>query len=93
MKITLRTKILQRFKSNWREGKHGFVNAQVIEDIMHPITGKKHETIGRELRRMAELGLLEKQEMKIGNAKVASIYYKYIATQNELLSKYMQETI
>lgn len=93
MKITLRQQILSRFRKNWKAGSHGFVNAQVIEDIMHPITGRKHETIGRELRRMAEENLLTKEEMKIGNAKVASVYYKYIPTGHELISKYMQETI
>jgi hypothetical protein len=93
MKITLRQQILHRFKKNWREGKNGFVNAQVIEDIMHPITGRKHETIGRELRRMAEEDILIREEMKIGNAKVASVYYKYVPSHHELLSKYMQETI
>ncbi len=95
MKITTRDHILKRFRENWKKGKDGFANAQLIEDVLHPITGRKHETIGRELRRMAEEGLLEAQEMKLDNAKVASIYYKYIPTRNEILSanfKRMNET-
>ncbi len=78
MITTLREHLINRFHKNYLDGKQDFVNAQVIEDIMHPITNRKHETIGRELRRMAEDGLLERKEMKIPPYKVSSVYYKYI---------------
>lgn len=78
MKTTLRQHLLRRFYKNYKDGKIGFVNAQVIEDIMHPVTGRKHETIGRELRRLAEDGWLEAKEMKIAPYKKSSVYYKYL---------------
>lgn len=77
MKITLREQIIHRFKRNYQDGKTGFVNSQSIQDVMHPITGRKHETIARELRRMAVDGILEKDEIKLPTSKVASVYYKY----------------
>lgn len=89
MKETLRSQILKRFKINWKNGQDGFVNSQVIQDVLHPITGRKHETIGRALRLLAEEGLLESQTMKKEGSKVASVYYRYIPTNNEQLSMFM----
>ena len=88
-KITLRQHLLNRFRSNWKKGNHSFVNSQIIQDVMHPITGKKHETIGRELRLLAEEGLLQKEVMKQKGSKVASVYYKYIPTEHEQVSMFM----
>lgn len=78
MKTTIRQHILRRFHTNYKAGKTGWVNAQVIEDILHPIINHKHESIGRELRRLADEGWLEAKEMKIPPYTVASIYYKYL---------------
>lgn len=86
MKITLKELILKRFRVNYLKGKSGFVNSQKIQDIMHEITGHKHETIGRSLRTMAEDGLLKREEMKIGNATVASVYYQYVPSDKEIIS-------
>jgi hypothetical protein len=88
-KETLAHQILKRFRLNWRNGNDGFVNSQTIQDVMHPITGKKHETIGRALRLMAEDGLLQSETMKKEGSRIASVYYKYIPTQNEQMSMFM----
>lgn len=94
MRITLRSQLLDRFRSNWKqEGEVRLINAQVIEDVMHPVTGKKHETIGRELRRMAEDGIITKQEIKNQHTKVSSVYYAYIPTRHELLSEQMKKDV
>lgn len=77
MKITLRQHILRRFHTNYKDGKRGYVNSQQIQDVMHPLTGRKHETIGRELRRMADDGILERKEMKLEGHTISSVYYKY----------------
>lgn len=76
-KTTLRQHILRRFHANYKEGKRGYANAQQIEDVMHIKTGMKHESIGRELRRMSEDGLIERAEFKLEHSKVSSVYYRY----------------
>jgi hypothetical protein len=53
--MTIQESILKRFKQNFRDGKQGFVNSQNIQDVIHEITGHKHESIGRTLRIMAEV--------------------------------------
>jgi hypothetical protein len=89
-KPTIRDEILKRFRMRFREGYNNYINAQVIEDYIHKITYKKHETIGRELRRMAEEMLLNKNEIKEKPNKIASIYYQYIPLKNEILSMGMK---
>lgn len=90
MKTTIRAIILKRFRIHWREGFNGFVNSQQIQDSIHTLTGHKHETIGRELRRMAEDNIIEKEERKNPTSSVSSIFYKYIPTKHELLSEQMR---
>lgn len=89
MKETLRLQLLKRFKLNWRNGHQGFVNSQTIQEVMHPLTGRKHETIGRALRLMAEEGLLQAQTMKGEGSKVSSVYYKYIPNEHEQTAMFM----
>jgi predicted transcriptional regulator len=92
-KESIKKQILTRFKTKFKEGHCGFVNSQKIQDIIHSKTGKKHETIGRVLRKLAETGVIEKKEMKIENSKVASVYYKYIPSKNEINSRIMLEKL
>ena len=89
-KETIRNLILQRFRSRFKEGHNGFVNGQTISEIMHHKTGHKHGIIDRELRRMAEDGIIEKEMIKLEGSKVASIYYKYKPSSHEVASRYMQ---
>ncbi len=91
MKQSVRELILKRFRIKYLQGENGWVNAQTIEDIIHPLTGKKHETIGRQLRLMAEKGELEKQimTMKIGGKE--SVWYKYVPQPKEILSLRMKQ--
>lgn len=86
MKTSVNELILRRFRINYLAGKDGFVNSQKIQDIMHDITGHKHEYIGRQLRILAERNLLDRKEMKIDNAKVASVYYRYKPSDKEIIS-------
>lgn len=83
-KTTLKQHITRRFYQNFKEGKTGFVNAQLVEDVMHDLTGRKHETIGRELRRMAEEEILEKTEIKNPKSKISSVYYKFKPTPYQI---------
>lgn len=92
-KPTIRELILARFKTRFKEGFNGFVNAQKIEDIIHAKTGHKHETIGRELRRMAEDKLLEVNEERLEGDRVNSRYYKYIPSKNEVASFIMMQRL
>lgn len=89
MKETLPQLIMKRFKINWRNGHQGFVNSQAIQDVMHSMTGRKHETVGRALRILAEEGKIEKKLMKPEGHKVESVYYKYIPTEHEQLAMFM----
>lgn len=86
MKTSVQELILRRMRINYLKGKSGLVNSQQIQDVMHEITGHKHEYIGRELRKLAEKGKLKSEVLKIGNAKVASVYYQYIPDEKELLA-------
>ena len=89
-KPTIRQLVLSRFRAKFLEGHNGFVNAQKIEDMMHIKTGHKHETIGRELRRMAEDKLLEVNTEKLVGDKVESRYYKYVPSNSEIKSLQMK---
>ncbi len=86
MKQSIRELILKRFRVNFLQGNNGWVNAQTIEDVFHPITGKKHETIGRQLRIMAENKELDKQIMTLKVGGKESVWYKYIPSDHEILS-------
>jgi len=88
--MTIREIILKRFRTHWRDGFSGFVNSQQIQDSIHTLTGKKHETIGRELRRMSEDNLITKKEIKNPNSKISSVFYSYIPTRHEILSEKMK---
>lgn len=88
--MTIQESILKRFKQNFRDGKQGFVNSQNIQDVIHDITGHKHETIGRSLRKLAEDGIIERKEIENKNSKVSSVWYRYIPSRNEILSQSMR---
>ena len=83
MKTTIRQLILKRFREKYLQGSNEFINGQVISDKIHELTHHKHSIVDRELRRLAEEGLLEKTLMtlKIGGTK--SIWYKYIPSEQE----------
>lgn len=91
---TLKSQILRKFKILYREKGNPFVNGGAIERFAMEI-GFKGSTASRELRLMAENGILERQEFKNPNTNISSVSYKYIPTRNEILSanfKRMNET-
>lgn len=90
MKTSVRELILKRFRVKFLQGENGWVNAQTIEDILHPLTGKKHETIGRQLRLMAENGELDKQIMTLKVGGKESVWYRYVPSDHEILSLKMK---
>jgi len=91
--MSVRKLILQKFRKKFKEGNNGFVNSQKIQDVIHKETFKKHETIGRILRTLAEENFLEREEMKMENSKVASVFYKYKPTSHEIQSRVMLERL
>ncbi len=92
--MTLKSQILKRFRTNYLQGKSGFINSQSIQDYAHThFTRKdgtqfKHETIGRILRMMSEEGLLESKLMD--GKHVNSIAYSYNPSEHEKLSLNMK---
>jgi len=90
MKLTLREQLLKKFRSNYLAGKQGFVNSQTIQDVMHDITGKKHDTISRELRRLAENGEIISKIIKNEKTNVSSVWYMYKPSRVEQLSNSMK---
>lgn len=101
-KPTIRELILARFKTRFKEGNNGFVNGEAIEEVIHIKTGKKHSTVNRVLRDMSSIEdlqgnkltpVLEKQEMKLEGSRIASIYYKYIPSKNEVSSFIMMNRL
>lgn len=82
-KQNIKDKILSRFRANFLAGKHGLVYSQKIEDVMHELTGHKHEYIGIQLRVLAEE---KKLKVEYDKEHKNTAMYQYIPSELEILS-------
>ncbi len=89
-KESLNDKILAHFQSRFRKGKVDPVHSQIIGDWGHSF-GYKHETVGRNLRILAEKGLLTAHYVKMKDKKTDTVWYSYIPTQRDLLVQSINE--
>lgn len=76
MKITLRERIFSYLKRHPNE----WINGQALGDMAHNLPEfYKHETTGRECRRLAQDGAIESKELPSIKGK-KSIHYRYVQT-------------
>lgn len=81
--MSIKEKILSRFRKNFLKGNYGFIHSQKIQDVMHIETGHTHGYIGRELRRLAEE---KKLEVDYDREHKNTSMYKYIPSEKEIIS-------
>lgn len=86
--MSIKDKILSRFRANYLKGNYGYFYSQKIQDVMHEITGHKHDYIGRQLRELAEEGKLE---VDYDKEHKGTSMYRYVPDVKEIISLAMKQ--
>ena len=73
----------------WRNDPERWCNGGVIERLALA-AGHKASTASRRARELAEAGILERKEERNPNTGVNSVWYRYIPTREQLLSRELQ---